>query len=87
MEEIAEEDREARAQTEFSSALHCNQALSPRWCVCYYAPLAQHVRYRDKEREEIDLRKLAEYERLFRQLGTVIDECLAKISVAGDTSC
>jgi len=35
---------------------------------------------RDKERREIDLRQLEEYERLFRKLGAVIDAFLTKIS-------
>jgi hypothetical protein len=35
---------------------------------------------RDKERQEIDLRQLEEYERLFRQLATVIDAFSKKIS-------
>ena len=34
---------------------------------------------RDKERQEIDLRQLEEYERLFRQLATVIDAFSKKI--------
>ena len=35
---------------------------------------------RDKERQEIDLRQLEEYERLFRQLAAVIDNFTKKIS-------
>jgi hypothetical protein len=35
---------------------------------------------RDKERQEIDLRQLEEYERLFRQLATVIEAFTTKIS-------
>jgi hypothetical protein len=35
---------------------------------------------RDKEHQEIDLRKLAEYEPLFRQLASVIDGFTTKIS-------
>lgn len=46
---------------------------------------------RDKQRKEIELRELHEYERLFRQLATVIEAFFAKISAAGDanqsTSC
>jgi len=37
---------------------------------------------RDKERQEIDLRQLEEYERLFRQLGAVIDAFCTKISAS-----
>jgi hypothetical protein len=41
---------------------------------------------RDTERQEIDLRQLAEYERSFRQLGTGIQAFFAKVSAAGDAS-
>jgi hypothetical protein len=37
---------------------------------------------RDKERQEIDLRQLEEYERLFRQLATVIEDFTTKISAS-----
>jgi hypothetical protein len=41
---------------------------------------------RDKQREEIELRELHEYDRLFRQLATVIEAFFAKISAAGDAN-
>ena len=41
---------------------------------------------RDKERQEIDLRQLEEYERSFRRLGTGIQAFFAKVSAAGDAS-
>jgi hypothetical protein len=37
---------------------------------------------RNKERQEIDLQQLEEYERLFRQLGAVIDTFCKKISAS-----
>jgi len=39
---------------------------------------------RDKERQDIDLRQLEEYERLFRQLAAVIDGFTTKISASLD---
>ena len=41
---------------------------------------------REKQRDEIELQELHEYERLFRQLATVIETFFAKISAAGDAS-
>jgi hypothetical protein len=50
-----------------------------------------HFDTRDKQREEIELRELHEYEHIFRQLATLIEAFFAKISAAGDanqsTSC
>lgn len=41
---------------------------------------------RDKQREEIQLRELHEYERLFRHLAAVIEAFFAKISAASDAN-
>jgi hypothetical protein len=84
MEEIAEEDREARCQTKCFSAVIERYRRDGSFVTMYLS--RSNFDTRVKQRDEIELQELHEYERLFRQLATVIETFFAKISAAGDAS-